>query len=353
MFQIKHVLLAIAAFGVVSCNTSSSKTRRPVSKIEVNSMASNLNFGSNFEIKVESKTNKGSIDSVYVYLGSTLLKASNEKQFTIQVEKNKFIGNQNIKVIAKTKKGEEGTNFKPIFIASDIVPQKMEFEIQEQLPHNPKYFTQGLEFVGNILYEGTGEYGTSALYAYEPKKGKVLKEKSIDKQYFGEGITILNDRIYQLTYQNRKGFVWDLQTFEPVREFGFESAEGWGLTNDGIHLIMSDGTAFLTYLDPTDFSVVKRVEVVSEQQAITNLNELEYVDGYIFANIWQSNYVVQIEAQSGRVVAVAQLNNFQSIAASKNSRIDVLNGIAYHKGEDAFYITGKLWPILFKTKLKK
>ena len=151
MFQINHVLLAIAAFGVVSCNTSSSKTRRPVSKIEVHSMASNLNFGSNFEIKVESKTSKGSIDSVFVYLGSTLLKASDEEQVTIQVEKNKFIGNQNIKVIAKTKKGEEGTNFKPIFIASDIVPQKMEFEIQEQLPHNPKYFTQGLEFVGNIL----------------------------------------------------------------------------------------------------------------------------------------------------------------------------------------------------------
>lgn len=353
MFQFKHVLLAIAAFGVVSCNTSSSKTRRPVSKIEVNSTASNLNFGSNFEIKIESKTGKGSIDSVYVYLGSTLLKASNKNEFSISIEKNRFIGNQNIKVIAKTNKGEEGTNYKPIFIASDVVPQKMEFEIIEQFPHNPKSFTQGLEFVGNILYEGTGEYGTSALYSYQPKDGKILKERKIDKQYFGEGITILNDRIFQLTYQNRKGFVWDLHSFEPVREFGFESAEGWGLTNDGNYLIMSDGTAFLTYLDPTNFTVVKRVEVVSDQQAISNLNELEFVDGYIFANIWQTNYIIQIEAQTGRVVAVAQLNNFQSIAASKNSRIDVLNGIAYHKNEDAYYITGKFWPILFKTKLKK
>jgi glutaminyl-peptide cyclotransferase len=353
MFQIRILLMALVTLGAVSCNTSSSKSRRPVSKITVVSSASTLNFGSNFEIQIESKTDKGSIDSVYVYLGSTLLKASDQSKFSIQVEKNKFIGNQNIKVIAKTTKGTEGTNFKPVFIASDKIPQKLEFELVEQLPHNPKYFTQGLEFVDNTLYEGTGEYGTSAIYAYNPKTGKVSKEKGIDKQYFGEGITILNGKIYQLTYQNKKGFVRDLSTLEKIREFGFDSAEGWGLTNDGNNLIMSDGTAFLTYLNPSDFTVVKRIEVVSDQQAITNLNELEYVDGYIFANIWQTNYIIQIEAETGRVVGVATLNNFQSIAASKSSRIDVLNGIAYHRSEDAFYITGKLWPVLFKTKLKK
>lgn len=353
MIQIRYIFIVIMLLGSFSCNSLNSKDRKPVSKISITTSEQSLNYNSDFSIEVESISKNGKIDSVYVYLGSELLMATNSEKISIKVDKNKYIGNQTIKVISKTNKGIEGKSFKSFFIASDITPKPMKFEIEEKYNHDTKRFTQGFEFNNGKLYEGTGEYGMSAIYSYDVKTEKLYSNKNIDDQYFGEGITIIDNKLFQITYKNKKGFVWDVKTLELVREFGYASSEGWGLTNNGKELIMSDGTSFITFLDPNTFSITRKIEVIDDKQSIANINELEYVDGYIYANIWQTNYIIKIEESSGKVISVANLSDFESIAKMKYYNIDVLNGIAYNKEEDSFYLTGKFWPYIFKTKLKE
>lgn len=353
MLKIEPVFIVIILLGTFSCNSSTSKDRKPISKITVTSNDQQINYNSDFSIEVESFSKNGKIDSLYVYLGSDLLISTNESKVNISIEKNKYIGNQTIKSVCKTNKGIKGTNYKSFFIASDIVPKSMKFEIEKKYNHNKDFFTQGLEFNNGKIYEGTGEYGASRICSYNIETGKIYKEKEIDNQYFGEGITILNNQLFQLTYQNKKGFVRDLENFELIKEFGFKSNEGWGLTNNGKELIMSDGTSFITFLNPTTFSIVRKIEVVDNKQSIMNINELEYVDGYIYANIWQSNYIIKIEESTGKIVRISDLTNFEEISRMAFNKIDVLNGIAYNKEEDSFYITGKFWPYIFKTKLKE
>ena len=223
------------------------------------------------------------------------------------------------------------------------------YRIVNSYPHDPQAFTQGLAFVDGQLYEGTGLNGQSSLRRVDLATGEVLQRYHLDPAFFGEGITIIGERILQLTWQSNVGFVYDRESFEPLRQWTY-SSEGWGLTHDGRQLIMSDGTATLRFLDPETFGEISRVDVFDNNGPVVRLNELEYVDGEIWANVWQTDRIARIDPQSGRVVGWIDLSGLLS-PEDKRQPVDVLNGIAYDSANKRLLVTGKLWPKLFEIEV--
>jgi len=216
-------------------------------------------------------------------------------------------------------------------------------------PHDPHAFTQGLEYYSGYLYESTGIAGQSTLRKVALETGDVVKKVSLPPQYFGEGLTIFHGRIYQLTWLSKKGFVYDLRSFRQVGEFPYDT-EGWGLTHDDESLIVSDGTNKIRYLDPVSFAVTRTIEVYAGREAVVNVNELEYVSGQIFANIWHSPRIARIDAHSGQVLAWIDLTRIA--AKEQHGDEGVLNGIAYDKAGDRLFVTGKNWAKLFEIKVE-
>ncbi len=220
------------------------------------------------------------------------------------------------------------------------------------MPHDTASFTEGLLVHNGKLYESTGEKGRSWFGRINIKTGKPEQRVDLDEKYFGEGITILNNKVYQLTYKSKIGFVYSLDRLEKIREFSYET-EGWGLTNDGNSLIMSDGSSRLYYLDTTSLQVTKTLEVTYNSSPVKMLNELEYIDGNIFANVWQTNTIVKIEPGSGKVTGLLDLSLLAREAERKNPQADVLNGIAWYEPTKSMLVTGKYWPEIYALKLSE
>jgi len=225
------------------------------------------------------------------------------------------------------------------------------YEVVNSWPHLRSHFTQGLVYHDGKLYESTGQYGSSLLCRLDLKSGEVKKKVDVDRQYFAEGMTILNDRIFQLTWQAHKGFIYDLKDFKPLGEFAYDG-EGWGLTNDGQSLIMSDGTNKLRFLDPQSFSVVRTVEVFDQGKPLLDLNELEYIKGEIYANIWHSDRIVRIDPKTGKITAWINLAGLRPQEDGDDGD-NVLNGIAYDSKTDRLFVTGKRWSKLYEIRLVK
>lgn len=223
------------------------------------------------------------------------------------------------------------------------------YEIVKTYPHDPNAFTQGLFILDGVLYEGTGMNGRSSLRKVELETGKVLEERKLSGSYFGEGIATDGKRVVQLTWRSRKGFVYDLETLELIKEFSYPT-EGWGITYDGRSFVMSDGSATLYFLDPWSLKETGRLEVYDDRGPVARLNELEYVEGEIFANVWGEERVARIDPDTGRVTGWIDLSGLLG-ASDKKNRVDVLNGIAYDGGTGKLYVTGKLWPKLFEIKI--
>ena len=222
------------------------------------------------------------------------------------------------------------------------------YRIIRSHPHDPAAFTQGLTIAEGQLYEGTGLYGQSSLRRVDLATGGVLQQIALDSTYFGEGIAVVGDRIVQLTYQTNIGFVYDRKTFAKLKEFTYRG-EGWGLTYDGQRLIMSDGSDTLRFWHPETLEEVGRLRVRDGDVAIDRINELEFVDGAIYANIWQEDRIARIDPESGRVTAWIDMSNL--LTATERSRgVDVLNGIAHDPRSGHFLITGKLWPWVFEVE---
>jgi glutamine cyclotransferase len=229
------------------------------------------------------------------------------------------------------------------------VPQESEYEIINIFPHDTSYFTQGFEFAGDTLVEGTGIYGSSKLIKYDAKNSDVYSEINLQSDYFGEGITVLNGKIYQLTWTNGKCFVYDYLTMEAEGSFSY-SGYGWGLCNDGSNLIMSNGSSTLYYRDPADFSVIRTISVKdSNNSAVSELNELEFAEGRIYANIWGADHIVSIDPQTGLVLRKYYMSDLRQQAINEFEYSNVLNGIAYRNGN--FFVTGKYWPFIFEISL--
>lgn len=227
---------------------------------------------------------------------------------------------------------------------------KYGYEVVNTWPHDPAAYTQGLVFQDGKLLESTGQEGKSSLRRVELDTGKVLQQVNIPSPYFAEGLTLLKGKLYQLTWQHQRGFIYDAWTFEKIGEFSY-SGEGWGLTNDGESLILSDGTNRLRFLNPDNFQVKRSITVLEQRRAITDLNELEYVHGEIYANVWHTDRIARIDPQTGRVSAWVDLAGLKPAAATDEEA--VLNGIAYDQASDRLFVTGKLWPKLFEIRLKR
>jgi glutamine cyclotransferase len=223
------------------------------------------------------------------------------------------------------------------------------YEIVNTYPHDTRAFSQGLAYADGFIYEGTGLYGQSSLRRVELQTGRVLQQVHLANHLFGEGIAVWGDLIYQLTWTHGVGYVYDKTTLKQLRTFSY-SGQGWGLTHDGRHLILSDGSAVLRFIDPSDFSVIRRVTVTDYRgRRIDNLNELEYVEGEIFANIWNSDFIARI-APNGQITGWIDLSGIMGRRKPSNPEA-VLNGIAYDPVQKRLFVTGKLWPTLFEIRL--
>lgn len=223
------------------------------------------------------------------------------------------------------------------------------YRIVNTYPHDPRAFTQGLVFADGVLYEGTGLRGQSSLRKVDLETGTILQVRQLPVRFFGEGITIYGNRVIQLTWRARVGFVYHKQTFQLLDTFNY-STEGWGITHDGRSLIISDGTSTLHLLDPQTFKEIGRLEVHTRDGPVSRLNELEYVQGEIYANVWKTDRIARISPQTGEVVGWIDLEGLLE-PEDRYRRIDVLNGIAYDLKNDRLFVTGKLWPKLFEIEL--
>jgi len=223
------------------------------------------------------------------------------------------------------------------------------YRVVRVYPHDPEAFTQGLVYLDGFLYEGTGLNGRSSIRKVKLENGEVVQIQKVDSQYFGEGIAVKGDTIYELTWQSEIGFLYDRATFTRKGTFNYKG-EGWGLTHDGQRLIMSDGTAFLRFLDPVTLKELSRIQVKDGTSPVGNLNELEYVKGDILANVWQSHRIARISPKTGRVIAWLDLEGL--LTPREAQQADVLNGIAYDAAGDRVFVTGKLWPKLFEIKIE-
>ncbi len=228
-------------------------------------------------------------------------------------------------------------------------PKFYTYQIIDTFPHDDGAFTQGLFFENGVFYESTGRYGSSSVRKVDPPTGEIVKIHELPDQFFGEGLTVVDERIIQLTWRSKVGFVYDKESFELEKEFSYQT-EGWGITYDGNRLIMSDGTENLYFLDVKTFEPIGQLKVTDRGAPVTRLNELEYINGEIFANIWGSDSIVLINPQTGKVVGWISLQGLLD-KGSLVRPVDVLNGIAYDEKNDRLFVTGKLWPKVFQIKL--
>ncbi|MHC4324631.1 MAG: glutaminyl-peptide cyclotransferase [Planctomycetota bacterium] len=236
-----------------------------------------------------------------------------------------------------------------VFSGNPNTPAAWTCEVVNTFDHDTKAFTQGLVFENGFLYEGTGLYGKSELRKVELETGKVLQQHKLPDEFFGEGITICGDRIIQLTLKSKTGFVYDKETFELLGRFDYPT-EGWGLTYDGTHLIMSDGTSMLYFLDTETFTRSHKIMVLDEDSQVWGLNELEYIDGQIYANVWPTERIVRIEPKTGRVTGWIDTEGVLA-PDDHNEPVDVFNGIAYDPAGRRLFVTGKFYPKIYEIKL--
>lgn len=294
------------------------------------------------------------IDSVEYYSNDEKLGTSvNNKIFNLKLDKSQF-GVQDIKAIVHSE-GKTTECFTSFELVSNITPKLYEtkdYTILNTYNHDSNAYTQGLEFYKGILLEGTGQNGESTLRKTDYKTGTVSKSIPLSQEIFGEGITVFNGKLYQLTWKNKIGYIYNADTFVQEKTFNyFADIEGWGLTHNDKHLIMSDGSNKIYFLDPETQKMLRSINVYSDTNAIPELNELEWIDGKIWANVYQKNVVVIINPENGAVESVI---NFSDLDAKvKNKTKDVLNGIAYNPTTKTVFITGKDWDKMFEIKLKK
>jgi glutamine cyclotransferase len=288
------------------------------------------------------------IDSVLYAINGQ--KSSKNNQFDLS---HKRLGVHTISAIVfyDGNKNKKVTN--TVLHLADKSPVTYKYEIVNEYPHDANAFTQGLEYHNGYLYESTGLHKQSSLRKVELETGKVLKKIDLEPKYFAEGMTIKDNKIYQLTWQSNQGFIYDLESFKFEKVFGYgRSIEGWGLTHNDSHLIKTDGTERMWFINPNTYKEDYFIETYTNKRKVDKLNELEYINGKIFANVWQKNYILIVNPKNGAIDGILDLNGLQSKAGQRGED-NVLNGIAYDKENDRLFVTGKKWNKLFEIKYSK
>lgn len=298
------------------------------------------------------------VDSISVFLGGSLKRSlpvlsGNQNQgpldFTISTE-GENAGLSGLRLRLFFAGGKSENHSMQVTFLSDVIPVQYSYRVIKEYPHDVAAYTQGLEYVDGLLYEGTGNYGTSSIRRVLLESGEVDKIRDLDQSLFGEGITILGQRIYQLTYKSQVGFIYDKSTFEEIQKIYYQNREGWGLTNNGEELIMSDGTNIIYFLDPEMFTVNRQIQVYHNEGPADSLNELEYINGKIWANRYFTDEIVIIDPVTGRVEGRLNLKGILK-ATDRRPNTDVLNGIAWDSQGERLFVTGKLWPKLFEIQI--
>lgn len=345
-----HYLLLAFIFLIFGCDPKKQVAKL---KIIVPEAGSSVRKGQPLLVKLEVPSELSALDSIqFTVDGKTISVHVQADSILIDTQDLEF-GQKTIgaKIFAK---GQTESAYSNIVVVP-AAPRKYGFKVVRELPHDPQAFTQGLEVKNGIFYESTGQYdGKSSLRRVAIETGKVLNKINLDNEFFGEGMTIIGNQIIQLTYLERKAFVYDANTLRKLKEFNYDSKikEGWGLCYNGTELILSEGTNFLHFVNPEDFSVQKSIPVFNHQGPVHNLNELEYIDGLVYANVYQTDIIVIIDPNTGAVVGEI---NLIGIYPEKNERQydNELNGIAHDPITKTLYVTGKNWAKLFQIEIVK
>lgn len=258
-------------------------------------------------------------------------------------------GRKSVKVVAYTReKSQSVTRF--VIVYSDIVPKRYSYKVIHTYPHDTEAYTQGLFYDNGILYEGTGQETGSSLREVELETGRVIRQHNLDPSLFGEGITPYKERIYQVTWRNKVGFIYNKSDFRLINKI-FIQTEGWGLTTINDRIVMSDGSNVLYFHEPEMFNAVSRIEVYDNEKKIDQLNELEYIDGEIWANIWQTDLIARIDPLSGKVNSYVDMSSLYPESKRRETYADVLNGIAWDARGGRIFVTGKKWPKVYEIKI--
>jgi glutamine cyclotransferase len=341
MHLYKYFILLGLSFLFINCgDTNASKQ----TGLTINTTVKSLMLGDTLKLSINNPKKLGIVNVSYQLNGKSITNNT--------VLSDATVGEKEITAIIKYDDQTE-TITKSIKVFNNIIPAYYKYEVVNTYPHDITSYTQGLEFHNGELYESTGQRGESKLRKVNFETGEVLKNINLENNFFGEGLTIMNDKIYQLTWQAKTGFVYDVNTFEKLSSFKYgKSKEGWGICNDNAILYKSDGTEKIWLLNPENLTEQSHIQVYTEKGKIPSLNELEWIDGKIFANIYQKNGVVIINPKTGGVEGVIDFKPLKKLV-TQHDGLDVLNGIAYHPERKTIFVTGKNWDKLFEVRIKK
>ncbi|MFD2697320.1 glutaminyl-peptide cyclotransferase [Mesonia sediminis] len=352
MKTFKNLTFILLATSLFSC---SSSKKEEIAKMSIQVKAKNdlLQRDSPVKFTLNNPTDT-SFDSIQLYYANKYLGSSKTNQIAAKLVAP--LGKNQLKAEIYSA-GEKYTIAQEIVLHNNKPPKIYTYKIKNKYPHDNLAFTQGLEFFKDTLYEGTGRNGFSSLRKVDYKTGKVLKKIELDKRYFGEGISILNDKVYQLTWHAGQGFIYDVNQLKKLGTFKYgTSKEGWGLCNDGENFYKSDGTAKIWKLDGKTLEELSYIQPVTHKSLSTRLNELEWVDGKIYANTWQKDGIAIINPENGAIEGLIDLRGLKKEngnAAQLNNEDLVLNGIAFNKKSNTLFVTGKHWDTLFEIEIEE
>jgi glutamine cyclotransferase len=308
-------------------------------------------LGDKIKVSLSPSPSNMTFDSVKVYFDGREAGSIRTApwEYWIPSSINTYTGRRSVKAVAYSReKVLTATHF--VVVYSGMVPKKHGYRIVHTYPHDPEAFTQGLFYDNGVLYEGTGQEAGSSLREVELTTGKVMKQTNLDPSLFGEGIALYKDRIYQVTWKNKVGFVYDKKTFNVLNKIYYQT-QGWGLTTIDDKIVMSDGSNVIYFYDPETFTAISQIEVYDNAKKVDQLNELEYINGEIWANIWTSDLIARIDPSTGKVNSYIDLSNLLPEDERRKSDADVLNGIAYDPVNRRIFVTGKRWPKLYEISL--
>lgn len=343
--MLKLKLFAFIALGIISnsCKEDENALKNLFS-IENASIKPILKLEESIDLVLQNKENK-TIDSVVYYINDLkagAVKGNEKLPFALKSQK---LGNQTIKALVYFE-GKSIDILSSFSIYASVEPAILNYKIINTYPHDINAYTQGFEFYNGVLLEGTGQYKESTLRKTDYKSGKVTEQIKLEDNYFGEGITVLKDKIYQLTWKEKTGFIYDAKTFKLEKTFSFET-EGWGITNDGEKLYMSDGSEKIYTLDPITFKVVDYISVYTAGSKIDAVNEMEWINGKIWANIYQKEAIAVINPKTGAVENIINCADLKT-KVTQHPELDAFNGIAYNPATKTYFITGKNWDKTFE-----
>ncbi len=367
LHKLPSILLALHLTWLISCSGKPGKPSGGIKEPATNYVAaaifpklinmkapeenSAFRIGDRIKISIEPEDKSQLPDSVAIYFDGrkAIVMKTAPWEYSLPSEFTNATGRKSLKAVAYRGSSSITSITRFVIVMSDVIPKKYGYRIVHTYPHDKDAFTQGLFYDKGLLYEGTGQEASSTLREVDLETGKVLRQLDLSSNLFGEGITLYKDRIFQVTWRSKVGFVYDKATFRQINKIYYDT-EGWGLTTVGDRIAMSDGTNVIYFFEPEMFTVVSRIEVYDNEKKVDQLNELEYINGEIWANIWMTDLIARIDPVSGKVLGYINLKGILTDPQTDTS-VNVLNGIAYDREGNRIFVTGKNWPELFEIKI--